>query len=179
MMPDSINFKFPCDSFNDVLHYFTLVPAMHTFFYVVAEYVNTSSLERLTLFCAFHFLSCSYHTTKLLSSWCKEIKRNRFLLLNLLSQIHLLPLPQNTYVISYHLLSFLTLRPSLRKRGTADQVIGIKIFLWETDTCQDWTTDLSSTGTKWQTHVLQVQLSSLLHQTNSLITEWSKLQTEF
>lgn len=55
MMPDSINFKFPCDSFNDILHYFTLVPVMHTFFSVVAEYVNTSSLERLTLFCAFHF----------------------------------------------------------------------------------------------------------------------------
>lgn len=146
---------------------------MHTFFCFVTEYINTSSLERLALFCSIHFLSCCYHTKN-----CYLLdERNLFLLLTLLSQVHLLPLPKNSG--KHHLTSLTPITskslndPLRREEGKPGN--GNSSFL-----TRNWCLDKlsGSMGTKWQTHKFFKYNFSFYYitLTNPLIIKWNKLQ---
>lgn len=147
---------------------------MHTFFYFVTENINTSSLERLALFCSIHFLSCCYHTKN-----CYLLdERNHFLLLTLLSQGHLLPLPKNSG--KRHLTSLTSItsesRMTLWGREEGRPGDGNSSLL-----TKNWCLDKlsGSMGTKWQRHKFLKSSFSFYYTTltSPLITKWSKLQT--
>lgn len=127
-----LNFKFLCNSFNDIWHYSTLVLTMHTFFYFVTEYINTSSLERLALFCSVHFLSCCYHTKKLLSSrWKKSLSFVNFIITRPSPTLTQKLRKTSSYIPPIN--HFWVSEWPSEEEKKADQVMGIQVFLQKTD----------------------------------------------